>query len=56
MQDKIATRAQLLIDVIDGVRIFAIDASTILQMETSGHLGLGTEGNVGINVRKLRFD
>ena len=46
----------LLIDVIHSVRIFAVDAGTILQMETFGHLGLGTECNVGINIRKFRFD
>jgi hypothetical protein len=51
-----ATRACLLIDVIHSVRIFAVDASAILQMKTFGHLGLGTQGHVGINVRKLFFD
>jgi len=56
LQDKIATRARLLIDVIYSVRIFAVDASTVFQMKTSGHLGLGTEGNVGINFWELLFD
>ena len=31
----------LLVNVVDGVRIFAIDTGTILQMEPPGHFSLG---------------
>ncbi len=42
LQDKIATRAKLLIDVINGGRIFSQFSSTILQVKFSSHFGLWT--------------
>ena len=56
LQDKIATRAKLLIDVINGSRIFAQFSSTILQVELSGHLGLWAQGNISFNAGKFQFN